>query len=298
MNRVIHIAQCLLACLIPFINSYALEETTEKSLENVPLTLYQLVARSDLLVHVETVDGSGRFAVVKVLEVFKGEPPAQRLRIDFRDYNLSPHGQAFISFHPGDHDLLFLGRKSWRKPSPKKADIFNLFHGRSGKIALPAEGVEVYLEAAREFAAVSQGAPEAQIEALTQFVGSRNPFLREGAMEELLRLRALTSSDFPRLVSCLKDPAPSTRLLSLRLIDSIFKGAGESLEGESSLALASVLERAHGDPDETIRAAAVRVLGSWPEVSRIKSDLAAIAERDPSQSVRYEAERILFRMAR
>jgi hypothetical protein len=291
--------------LVPFLSlvlmlnsiSSASEETAEKSLENVPLTLFQLVARSDLLVHVQTIDGAGRFAVVKVLEVFKGEPPASQLRIDFRDYNLSLHGQAFISFHAGDQDLLFLGRKSWRKPSPKKADIFNLFHGRSGRIALPAEGAEVYLQAAREFAAVSQQAPEAQVEALSQFIGSRNPFLREGAMEELLRLRALTSSDFPQLVSCLKDPAPSTRLLSLRLIDSIFKGAGEGLEGEVSLALASVLERAHGDGDETVRAAAVRILGDWPGVTRIKADLTSIAEHDPSQSVRYEAERILFRMA-
>ena len=299
MNRLLILfAQFMLIILISIAHLDAAEETTEKSLENVPLTLFQLVARSDLLVHVESLDGSGRFAVVKVLEVFKGEPPARQLRIDFRDYNTSPHGQALISFHPGDQDLLFLGRKSWRKPSPKKADIFNLFHGRSGRIALPAEGAAVYLEAAREFAAVSQSAPEAQVESLRRFMSSRNSFLREGAMEELLRLRALTSGDFQQLAICLKEPAPSTRLLALSLIDSIFKRAGNSLEDEASLALASVLERAHGDADPTVRATAVRILGDWPEVSRIKADLKSIAENDPSQSVRYEAERILFRMSR
>ena len=56
-----------------------------------------------------------------------------------------------------------------------------------------------------------------------------------------------------------------------------------------------MLERARNDGNETVRSEAVRTLGVWPNQSELTGDLRAIAKQDSAQSVRYEAERVLFR---
>ncbi len=53
--------------------------------EHVPLTLVQIIGRSDAAVHVRVSDGSGKYAIIEVLEILTGADPGKRLRIDFRE---------------------------------------------------------------------------------------------------------------------------------------------------------------------------------------------------------------------
>ena len=83
-------------------------EEVERSLEHERLTTFQMVARSEMVVHGRVRDGEGRFAIVEVLSILKGEPPGQQLRIDFRDLNLSTQGQAQVVFRDGEEYVLEL----------------------------------------------------------------------------------------------------------------------------------------------------------------------------------------------
>lgn len=262
--------------------------------ENVPLTLVQIVGRSDSAVHVRISDGSGKFAIVEVLETLSGPDPGRRLRIDFRDLNLSLKGREVVAFEKGEEDILFLHRPDWKKPSAKNADVFELLHGRRGRLLLPPEGSGIYLEAVRRLGMIAKQDPSDQVESLRQLLGSENPFLREAALAEVGRLRALTATDLPALIHLVSDQAAALREKSLEQIRIVLLST--SSEGGEDLrrALEAARERARNDPDEKVRAEAVRTMSAWRHHEDVVPELKAIATVDPSQLVRYEAQRVLF----
>lgn len=265
--------------------------------EYVPLTLVQIIGRSDAAVHVRVADGAGKFAIVEVLETLAGPEPGKRLRIDFRDLNLSLKGQEAVVFEKGEEDILFLHRPDWKKPSAKNADLFELLHGRRGRLRLPAEGSGVYLEAIRRLGTIARQDPSDQAENLRRLLGSENPLLREAALAEVGRLRALSVADLPTLIHLITDPSAELREKSLEQIRIVLRGAGgEEGEGgeDQRRALEATRERARNDPDEKVRAAAVRTMSAWNHREDVVADLKAIATIDPSQLVRYEAQRVLF----
>ena len=265
--------------------------------EYVPLTLVQIIARSDAAVHVRVNDGSGKFAIVEVLETLSGPDPGKRLRIDFRDLNLSLKGQQAVVFEKEEEDILFLHRPEWKKPSAKNADVFELLHGRRGRLLLPAEGSGIYLEAVRRLGAIARQDPSDQVENLRRLLGSENPFLREAALAEVSRLRALSVADLPALIHLIADPSAGLREKSLEQIRIVLRGSnGEEGDGgeDRRRALEAARERARNDPDEKVRAAAVRTMSAWSHHEDVAPDLKAIATIDPSQLVRYEAQRVLF----
>ena len=274
-------------------------EDTERSVEHEGLTMFQMVARADIVVHVRVTEGAARFAIVEVRSTLKGQPPDTQLRIDFRDLNLSLHGQTPVVFRPEEEYVLFLMKKLWRRPKEKNANILDLLHGRRGRIQLSPEGWQSMVDAVRAFVPLAQAGPEEQFDGLRAILPTDNPILREAALDELARLKAADQEDLPVLLRLLGDPSPRIRSRVLLLIALQFALAhSDDLQGtpDQTEALARVLERARGDEDAVVRAESVRTLGAWPAPNDVRGDLRAIARQDTSQTVRYEAERILFRM--
>jgi hypothetical protein len=282
--------------LVPTLDMDAVAQPTGPQ-EYVPLTLVQIIGRCDAAVHVRVSDGSGKFAIVEVLETLSGPDPGKRLRIDFRDLNLSLKGQGAVVFEKEEEDVLFLHRPEWKKPSAKNADVFELLHGRRGRLLLPAEGSGIYLETVRRLGSIVKQDPSDQVESLRRLLGSENPFLREAALAEISRLRALTVADLPALIHLIGDASAGLREKSLEQIRIVLHAAeGEEADGgeERRRALEAARERARNDPDEKVRAAAVRTMSAWNHHEDVVPDLKAIAAIDTSQLVRYEAQRVLF----
>jgi hypothetical protein len=282
--------------LVPTLDWDAVAQPTGPQ-EYVPLTLVQIIGRCDAAVHVRVSDGSGKFAIVEVLETLSGPDPGKRLRIDFRDLNLSLKGQGAVVFEKEEEDVLFLHRPEWKKPSAKNADVFELLHGRRGRLLLPAEGSGIYLETVRRLGSIVKQDPSDQVESLRRLLGSENPFLREAALAEISRLRALTVADLPALIHLIGDASAGLREKSLEQIRIVLHAAeGEEADGgeERRRALEAARERARIDPDEKVRAAAVRTMSAWNHHEDVVPDLKAIAAIDTSQLVRYEAQRVLF----
>lgn len=277
------------------------------------LNLFQLTARADLVVHVRVREGALRYAFVDVLEAIKGLPPFDRLRIAFREVNFNrAPGEAPIVFPDGQEEILLL------KPFPvsgrrqeKNRDLFELVNGSAGRITVPAEGARLVLDAVRVMAGIALLDPATQVVRFRELLVSQNPALAETALLEIERLHAATPAQYEHLEQTLRSPRSTLRTAALRVLAQVFAadrgttgnddfGAGEAsgsidLQEKGRIALAAVVERARNDADEAVRIAAVQAIGAWPDKADTDSHLRIIAASDSSQTVRYEAKRILFK---
>jgi HEAT repeat protein len=262
--------------------------------EYVPLDVFQLLARAHYVLHGQITHGAGRLAEVKVLENFKGEAP-DAIRVDFRDLNIQVSAREEVVLRDGDEYVLFLDKPDFRKPSPKKEDIFEPFRGRAGLMLLPPEGAGAVIEAMRSLAPLVSKPPNEQEDGLRQRAQIDNSSLRRAALEELLRLEDANPSDLAWLQKVVQDRDPAVRRLALQMQAAALHqlGGDEAGEGERSV-LETIRMHAHVDPDESVRVEATKTLGAWPVKDDVIPDLQSLGVQDGAQSVRYEARRLLF----
>jgi hypothetical protein len=267
------------------------------------IDLFQMIARAEFVLHVRVREGSVKYAKVDLLRALKGDPPAEQLRIAFRDHNwLRPEGQEEIVFPDGQEEILFLVRNPTRKKKEKNRDILDLYRGAEGRITPPAEGSGIVIEALDTLVGLTRADPLSQIDGLLELLRTQNLYLLEAALDEIIRLRAATPATYIDLVALLGQPSPRIRARALRSIEQIFasgqveevgRGIGPELARST---LGAVIERARNDEEPDIRVRAVAAMAAWPNKTEIESGLAAIAVNDPSQMVRYEAERSLYQL--
>ena len=263
--------------------------------ENVPLTLFQIIARAPLVVRARVVDSAGKMALLQIEDTIKGGYSDDHVRLDYRDLNLSLRGQEPVVFHTGEEDLFCLEPPPWRKPTKKNRDIRSLYHGRRGRLELPPEGAGVQIETVRTLAAIAAGAPQDQSARLCREIESANLVLREAALDELVRLRQPLVDDLPALTRLSRDPSPASRVRAMRLLALTFPTADSQAPSEEArIALEAVRIAVRSDEVEEVRVEAIRALGSWVRPDDLAAELKALSERDPSQMVRYEAQRVLF----
>ncbi|HET8946658.1 MAG TPA: hypothetical protein VFQ07_06715 [Candidatus Polarisedimenticolia bacterium] len=266
----------------------------ERVRESVPLTLYQLLARAPIVLHGRITHGAMRLAEVKVMENFRGTAPAEDIRLDFRDLNLQATGKNQVVFADGEEYIFFLARPNFRKQAKKKEDILELYHGREGFLRLPEEGAGEVIEAVRQLTSVLELPAGEQPQALRQRAQQRNALLQTTALDELLRLQEGDRDDLDWLQRSVRDSDPGVRERAAALMSRVFEGIPADSAEQDRPALESIRERAHGDPDATVRIASVKALGSWPERDQVVTDLQAIGGSDASQDVRYAARRLLY----
>jgi hypothetical protein len=273
-----------------------------RATEPVRLNLHQRIARSELVVHVKIREGALKYALVDVIETFKGTLPAEELRIAFRDFNLSRGWEVEpIVFPDGQEEILFLLPYRYAGKKEKNRDLFELLRGGEGRITVPAEGALALIDAVRLLSGLAGEDPATQVKEFEGQIDSRNTYLAETALDELLRLQAASPEIYGDLIPLLTSPSPGIRSRGLRLMEQIFSSIRHDPMGESpdqaEFALAAVIERARNDEKTEVRVLAVRTMAAWPDLGKIEAELRAIADQDRSQDVRYEAERVLYRGA-
>ncbi|HEV8701940.1 MAG TPA: hypothetical protein VGV60_11770 [Candidatus Polarisedimenticolia bacterium] len=266
------------------------------------LNLFQMVARSDLVVRVQVQSGSLKYAIVHVNETLKGTSPTPVLRIAFREFNFTrAPGEDAIVFPDGQDEILFLapyGRNARRrKDREKNKDLYTLYRGRQGRMTVPAEGPAVTVEAIRRLSEVSRLDPRSQSEDLEGLLDSPNPLLLHTALTEIERLRDPRPALLTRLIGLLASASPPIRIGSLRVMAQIFSSGiiGDDSLDAAQAALGGVLERARNDSNDEVRTQAVLTMAAWPNRREVQGELKAIAGTDRAQEVRYEAERALLK---
>jgi HEAT repeat protein len=265
--------------------------------EDLP-TLYELTAHSSLVVSASVVSGQVKLAQVQVEEVFRGDGRAgQRLQIAFRDLNLDLDKENRVVFADGEMVILFLEPEVNWEGVRKGEDRYSLYRGRFGKVTLPREGSEIYLEALRVFSSMASQKDHRKLYAqIRGLLGSPNPILADAGLKETLRLDLMDRSLLPVVLSYLQDPSPGRRSQALKLLEGLFRNLKEEEYTEEDLAdaLSRVLALARNDPSEAVRVAAVEALGSWSG-EEVLPTLEAVATQDPAQGVRFQAKVILLK---
>ena len=263
-----------------------------------PPSMYELTARSDLVVKVQIVSGSLKRAQVRVLEVFRGTArPGQDLEIAFRDLNTSLGKEDRIVFVDGESEALFLVPELDSEEKPRGGNRYTLTRGRFGRVVLPREGEDIYLDAIREFARLVALKDHRELfNRLKGLLQSQNPILVDAGLTEVLKLDLVDRELAPEIMGFYNDPAPKRRLAALKLMRRLFsdfKDRESHPEFKESV-LPPVIVLARNDPEETVRVAAVDALGAWGGAT-VTETLKEIARQDSAQAVRYEAQLVLLR---
>ena len=263
-----------------------------------PPSLYELTARSDLVVLARVVSGSLKLAQVQVQEVYRGAVPAgTRLQIAFRDFNMTLRKEDRIVFDDGESELLFLVPEVDMEGRRKGEDRYTLFRGRFGRFQLPREGGDIYREAVREFAGLAALKDHRELfKRLKALLVNPNPVLVDAGLQEVLKLDLVDREMVPQILRFSQDAAPGRRIAAMRLAARLFAGLRNKAE-ESELQdalLPPLVVLARNDPDEQVRVESVSALGAWGGEA-VQETLREIADQEPAQTVRYQARVILLK---
>ena len=268
-----------------------------------PLTLYEKTGRAPLIVWGEITDGEHRYAVTHTLEVPKcdiPECPGDNFRIVYKlDSFLRKPWQDKIEFRTGERVLLFLRKFTKQDGREPEGDQYTLMWGAQGKVLLPEEGGQAYVDAVREATRIlNEEDLDEQERMLIAALSSRNPLIAETAFEEMLKQGLGTVDLVPELIAFFDHQRDTVRVLSMRLLRRILSDARVAGDGVLDLEgleeLSDIVRgRAVLDPSAPFRVESVltlTVLGG----DQARALLERLAEEDASQLVRYEAERALL----
>jgi hypothetical protein len=262
------------------------------------MDLWEKSFRSELVVRATVLDGDDRLARMRVDEVLKGSYTAAELKIVFRAANFSRKTwEEKVVFGAGQHLILFLDR--FRKNGVLQAeDHFELFRGSNGREEVPSEGEDAYLQAIRRFVAIqSIDSQLARWDASRALLSETNPFLVEAGFDQVLKFRLANASLVPVLLGHLDSETVAFRQKAVRCFGQVFEAtsreAGDLPTEDHIRDL--LLNKAMKDPSSDVRIEAIRALGAWQD-RNLAASFRAIAAQDPSQAVRYEAERAIYEL--
>ena len=263
-----------------------------------PLTLWDKSFRAELVARVTVLDGDDRLARMIVAEVIKGDYDREVLKVVFRARNLSrQYWEEKISFEQGSELILFLGR--FRKRGVlQEPDQFSLVKGFQGKVGVPPEGADAFLEAVRRFSEIeSLGSQLAIWDAARGLLQEENPYLVEAGFQQVLKFRLADEAIVSTLLGHLDGPSVPFREFSARCLGQVFEESRRThdvLETEDHVR-DLLLHTAMNDRSESVRVESIKALQArWDDA--LVPSFRQIALEDPSQAVRYEAERAIYRI--
>jgi hypothetical protein len=265
--------------------------------ERIELDLHEKMSIAPLVVIGQVEADSQRMADIRVLEVLKGSYPGARLQVAYRLINFErPYGQEKIEFSEAEQVLLFLVPFEDSRGRVSRHDRFILFKGPDGKVPLPVEGRQVWIDAAHRLASlVPLTDSEALFDALRALVADENPLLVEVGLRQARKHKLADERMVYTLLDLVRRPDSRYQAEALDLAaDLLHKPSAGALALRDHLR--DVASTIAGESREVpLRRAAVRLLASdGTPASRAR--LRSISEIDPSQDVRYEAAVAVYRL--
>lgn len=262
------------------------------------LTLWDKSFRAELVVRATVLDPDDRLAIMRVDEVIKGAYDEETLKIVFRARNLSrDYWEEKIEFVEGQQLILFLER--FRKRGIlQEPSHFSLLKGYQGKVEVPPEGTAAFLQAVRRFAEIQAMDSQLAIwKAARELLQEDNPYLVEAGFEQVLKFRLADEELVPVLLVHLDGQAVPFRRQAARALGQVFEDyrAEEKILQTEDHVRDLLLHKAMNDQSEEVRVESIRALqAKWDEA--LIPSLRRIAAEDPSQAVRYQAERAIYTM--
>lgn len=265
------------------------------------LTLYQKTARASLVVRARALSDSTRRPEMEVIEIYKGSYSGRSLSIapHFEDYGSPTPWLRREVFHKGEESILFLSPYRDEFGRDEGAGTFALLNADQGKLEVPAEGGDALVAALRRFVGIlSMDQHDHQCEALRGLLGEKNPYLVEAALAECRKFRMGEPQDTDALFGLLASRRAEFRAGALTILGQILTDqralGGPELQSRQAI-FERVASQARTDEDEGVRKEAVDVLGAFADSAALAL-VESIGRNDASQSVRYQAQVVAFRL--
>lgn len=259
-------------------------------------SLWKKTYQASLVVRVTVLDGDNRMAVLEVNEVIKGQYDREQLKVVFRAVNWSRDLWEDRIVFPESAPLVLFLRPFIKKGKVNARDQFELVGGYHGIENVPPEGNEAYLQAIRRFVTIQSLQSQLAIwEQARALLKEDNPYLVQAGFDQVLRFRLANEALVPVLLEHMDDPSVGFRTQSVQCLGDVLKDARRDdkvLMGEDHLR-DLLLFTATNDTSVSVRVEAIRALEAGGDIKLVPT-FRRIAREDPSQAVRYQAERTLF----
>jgi hypothetical protein len=262
--------------------------------------LYEWLAVAEVVVVGENLGTHGKYAEFRIDRILRGPDVAMdRVRVNVRRANRDRNREVVrepLKFEKGAAYVLLLERVATRKAAAPPT--FEFVRGARGAREVPAEGAPAYLEAVERFIGLQDRNDDRRTwRALQDMLEGTNPVLLQTALDLHLKFRRGENELLGSVRPLLDHPSDSMRERATLLVEQILgRNEGEALP-EASALRTELIAMARRDPAVAVRVAATRALAALPggDAGPI---LEEIADEDPDQEVRYEAERLLLERER
>lgn len=256
--------------------------------------LYEWSAVAPIVAAVEPIEEDGRWIRLRVVRVIRGDlGEGSVVRADRRTANRERGSQALpLKLDPDLSYVVLLDRSPRGEPGDPPS--YDFVRGVRGARELPPEGADAVLDALAEFVAVQDlkdfGRTWRRYRELLQGV---NPIVLETVLDQHLKFRRGDRDLLGILEPLLDHPRTGVREKTAALFEVVLEQAEDPEAPEFAPVRTRLLAKARRDPEVAVRVAATAALGRFPGEDTA-AVLREIAETDPDQEVRYEAERILY----
>ncbi len=270
---------------------------TEPPPDPIRLSLYEWMGVAPIVVAADIVVDDERFVRASVKVPIKGVlSDGPMFEVEQRRINRDrEEGVPALSLKRGTTYLLLLvptGRRT-KASYPE----FDLARGVRGARALPPEGSEALIDAARRLGEVQDRKNDEYLwTALPDMLEDSNPVLVDTALDLYVKFHREGVALAPLLAPLLSHPRPDFRQRSALLLGRVLRREQAAALPERSELVAELTGRARRDDDATVRREAAAALAALPDPG-VDETLRAISHDDPDQNVRFEAEKSLAERA-
>lgn len=259
-----------------------------------PLNLYEWMAVAPIVVAGEVLSDDSKFLDVEVRATCRGPVVAgKRIQVDQRGANRDREpGTPALELKKGQSYLFLLA-----PPAEARAGRpfgYVLVRGTLGARSLPAEGADLWIEAAARLCRLLAANDDQLLwQELGEALSAENPVLVGTALEMHIKFLRGGLGLLPRLRDLMGDARADFRVQAAELAGQIVGRTDWRSDPSGEATVAELIGRARRDPEIDVRVSATRALGAISG-ARVTEALREIAQGDPEQAVRYAAERLLF----
>lgn len=267
---------------------------TEPRPEPIRLGLYEWMATAPIVIAADVVADDGKLVEAVVRTPIKGGLAVNAVAlIDQRQANRDRAvGAAPLDLTKGRAYLLLLKPSTRRKSEP--SPVYDLVRGVGGARPLPLEGSAATVAAASRLAEVQERRNDEFFWAvLPDFLQDENPVLVDEALDLYVKFRRENVDLVPIVQPLLEHPRPDIRRRAALLLGRVLVRAEGGQVAERPRIVAELTGRARRDDDVAVRREATSALAALPDAG-IDETLRVIAQDDPDQDVRFEAEKSIF----
>ncbi len=257
------------------------------------LNLHEWSAVAPIVIAGDVIGDAGKFVEIRVAESVRGDlVSGDIIRVDVRRSNRNRNREVDVAPLRLDIGASYLVLLSPRRPRRDGTVNYDLVRGIRGARELPDEGAEAVLTALRRFVRVQDQNDDRVVwQEMERFLEDTNPVVIEVTLSQFLKFRRGDDRVLLSVRPLLSHPSEIARERAARLIAQILEDEPVALEERVAMQ-GELASRARRDPSVAVRVAATVALDRLDSESA-KTVIREIAESDPSQSVRYTAEKLM-----